>query len=425
MKRHMTVKIIFLALVFLILFIYSAVAGSGGSSENAPPEEPTSINETIEEDIDEEDGANEKQDYLIVETISFQDYLDREYDNLRELIFIFIGIFAIIIVVLSWYLIDQSAQNRKNIDRLFELAERELKHVEREALRIEEIRNKAETIIDDIKEKAESFVEEETQIKFKEFMKKAPQEILELQENITLIEKLVNEKKVDEKVSPELLREVKKKVKKIDSITAESRTDLDYYFLAVEEKDLDKRIMLLTQAINLNPDLFAAYESRGGTYMTMGETNKAIADLKKAIKLKPTDAIAHNNLGWAYNRLKKYDLALVCFQKAIELAPDLHFTYNNLGRTYLKLGKYNLADMNLNKAIELFPNYSTAHKNKACIFALKGEKEKAFKFLEIAANNGYSDIELIRKETELNSLKNDSRFDEILKKIEENARKTE
>jgi tetratricopeptide (TPR) repeat protein len=74
------------------------------------------------------------------------------------------------------------------------------------------------------------------------------------------------------------------------------------------------------------------------------------------------------------------------------------------------------------KVIKLNPDNSYAYKNIACALSLKGEKEEALDNLETAANKGFRKIKLARSDKDLDSLRDDPRFEEILKKIEENAK---
>ena len=62
-----------------------------------------------------------------------------------------------------------------------------------------------------------------------------------------------------------------------------------------------------------------AYNNRGGTYVTLGEFDRAIADLNEAIKLKQDYAEAYCNRGNAYTKRDEFDKAIADLNEAIRL----------------------------------------------------------------------------------------------------------
>ena len=180
----------------------------------------------------------------------------------------------------------------------------------------------------------------------------------------------------------ELKRQLKNNPQDAERITQEF-ADADKIFLSNQKLDEAKRltdngkrqeaIKIYDEAIELNPNSYWAYYSRGETYGALGQYDKAVQDYGKAIQINPVGYWAYGNRGWIYlNRLGKSDLALADYNKAIELNPnsnqDLCWAYVNRGAVYGALEKYNEAIQDYNKAIELNPNYASTYYNRGWLY---------------------------------------------------------
>jgi tetratricopeptide (TPR) repeat protein len=91
-------------------------------------------------------------------------------------------------------------------------------------------------------------------------------------------------------------------------------------------------------------------------------------------------------------------------------------TYGDLGFTLLVAGKDKEAAKFYQKAVEMQPNAHDFY-NLACAYAKYGEKELAFAALNRSFEYGYGSKQLIENDTDLTSLRSDSRFAELLTKV--------
>ena len=166
-----------------------------------------------------------------------------------------------------------------------------------------------------------------------------------------------------------------------------------------------------TKAIELKPDMTAAYFNRGVVYIKNGEYDRAIADLTELIELKPDDAEVYLCRGWAYDlkgnfdcaiedynraiqikrdyanaylnrgavygKKNEIDFAIKDFNRAIELKHDYVEAYNNRGSAYYEIGKYDRAIGDFTKVIELKPHDITAHNNRALAYEKKDDFDSA------------------------------------------------
>ena len=131
------------------------------------------------------------------------------------------------------------------------------------------------------------------------------------------------------------------------------------------------------KVITLNPKHVIAYCNRGIAKSALGKPKEAIEDYDKAIKLNPQDADAYNNRGVAKSDLGKPEEAIDDYNKAIELNPKLAEAYNNRGVAKLALGRHEEVITDYDKAIELNPKHAKAYNNRGNAKLDSGKNEEA------------------------------------------------
>ena len=174
------------------------------------------------------------------------------------------------------------------------------------------------------------------------------------------------------------------------------------------------------------------YFSKGVEFSLSNEHKKASKEYKTALELNPDYHEALYNWGTGLGILAKakkgkeaeelYKEAFDKFKKAIDIKPDFHKALYNWG-TYLgnlaqtKEGKeaeelYKEAFDKFEKAIE----YGASSYNLSCVFALKGEKEKALKYLNNSLSKADIDVDFIEKDKDWKDYLADEEFNMLLKK---------
>jgi tetratricopeptide (TPR) repeat protein len=89
----------------------------------------------------------------------------------------------------------------------------------------------------------------------------------------------------------------------------------------IMEMNLKEALKLFTKAIEIKPDYYLAYSSRGDTYAIMNLKEEAIKDFNRCIELNHRHAAAYTGRGNVYYTLGKLNLAKEDLKKAIELDP--------------------------------------------------------------------------------------------------------
>ncbi|WP_184986563.1 tetratricopeptide repeat protein [Sphaerisporangium rubeum] len=146
------------------------------------------------------------------------------------------------------------------------------------------------------------------------------------------------------------------------------------------------------RAIELNPTSDWAIASRGLTYRWMGRHEAALADFNRAIELDPNYAGAIAGRGETYRLMGRYEEALADLNKVIEFYPDLDWAITYRGRTYRQMGRHEEALADFNCAADLDPEYAEPHYERAVVYLLLADRDRAHAALHQAIDLGTQDI---------------------------------
>jgi hypothetical protein len=113
-------------------------------------------------------------------------------------------------------------------------------------------------------------------------------------------------------------------------------------------------------------------------------------------------------------RNKEQAEAAKLWVQVVEINPTEGRFWDQLARAYYDSKDYKKAIAAYEKVLELRFGYPfTAVYNIACSYALMGEKEQALKWLEKSLDMGFRDLNLVRTDTDFDSMRNDPRFKKL------------
>ncbi|MDE2684056.1 MAG: tetratricopeptide repeat protein [Chloroflexota bacterium] len=128
---------------------------------------------------------------------------------------------------------------------------------------------------------------------------------------------------------------------------------------SAHNEDNQKAIEHYTSAINLNPQMGAAYNNRGNAYYDLGDFRSAIDDYNVASSLDPEVSAVHYNLGNVYAKQGNYRSAARHFTRSLELEQDdSNNTRYRRAEAWLNLGEWEMARQDLVNATQNGVNVS-------------------------------------------------------------------
>lgn len=183
-------------------------------------------------------------------------------------------------------------------------------------------------------------------------------------------------------------------------------------YLAAKQYDL--AVADYTQVITKNPTSGQAFYNRGMAYFRGKNRDAAIADFTKVIELNPASAQAYARRGSAYGAKEVYDAAIADFTKAVELDPKNAETRTYRGISFYNKGKYAEAITDFEKALGIAPDDFRAAYGMARSHARLNHADQACKWLAQSIKSGFNNIDYIRHDPDLESIREAPCFQKII-----------
>ena len=175
-------------------------------------------------------------------------------------------------------------------------------------------------------------------------------------------------------------------------------------------------IKTMSDYIANTPDEPAGYYQRGWFKDHSGDIEGALEDYTMAITLQPNEAYAYLNRGVLYRLKGENAKAESDFKQVVRLdsipeeADCSFYAYYYLGQK--------------DKAIEVLNTMLDKDKkgncyDAACLYSVMGEKEKALSYLRQSLEDGYRRFAHIKRDRDLNNIRNTEEFKVLMKGYEE------
>lgn len=175
-------------------------------------------------------------------------------------------------------------------------------------------------------------------------------------------------------------------------------------------------IKTMSDYIASTPDEPAGYYQRGWFKDHSGDIEGALEDYTMAITLQPNEAYAYLNRGVLYRLKGENAKAESDFKQVVRLdsiPEDAECSFY----AYYYLGQKDKAIEVLNTALDKDKKGNCY--DAACLYSVMGEKEKALSYLRQSLEDGYRRFAHIKRDRDLNNIRNTEEFKVLMKEYEE------
>jgi len=206
-----------------------------------------------------------------------------------------------------------------------------------------------------------------------------------------------------------------------------------------------------TRALELDPDSVIGHQRYSSFLRSRGRFDEAIAEAKRAVELQPLSFDSQQNYAITLRFSRRYEEEEAEWKRLLELNPAHSLIYTRLFTNLAQQGKYDKAfdylikrltevDKADNETVERFRTAFAASGwrgvtmerikhldlesmngpvDVAFLYASLGDKDKAFEYLEQAFKERNSRIASLQIEPQLDPLRDDPRFADLLRRIGE------
>lgn len=203
------------------------------------------------------------------------------------------------------------------------------------------------------------------------------------------------------------------------------------------------------RALQLDPNSSIGHKAYANFLYASGRFDEAITESKTAIALEPASYRNQQVYGLALHFARRYREGETHFKRLIELNPNHSYIHGRLVRILEEQGKESEAFEHLVKKLEMdkageetIERYQTAYATSgwrgvkleqiktaeadpatnpfwlACLYIRIGDKDRAFEYLEDAYQKRSYLIAVLRVEPQLDPLRNDPRYVDLLRQVE-------
>jgi DNA-binding winged helix-turn-helix (wHTH) protein/TolB-like protein/Tfp pilus assembly protein PilF len=193
---------------------------------------------------------------------------------------------------------------------------------------------------------------------------------------------------------------------------------LRYGWFLFYNGQLDESVREMRRAQELDPLSPTTNGALAGALFFIRQYDESMKYSKQALELDPNSFINRLNLGDTYEAKGMYDQAIAEYQKARELNSASWDPLASLGHVYAVAGRKAEAEEMLTKLEATAKQDKRALYGVALIYAGLNDKDKAFEWLERALEGRAVSIRNLRYDPDLDVLKADPRFDDLLRRFD-------
>ncbi|MBL7198044.1 MAG: tetratricopeptide repeat protein [Candidatus Omnitrophica bacterium] len=114
-------------------------------------------------------------------------------------------------------------------------------------------------------------------------------------------------------------------------------------YVYMNQKQFDGALQEYDNSIELNPDMYDAYQNKAVAFRLMGRFQDSVDACQETIRLFPEAAKTYCSLGWAYEKLQSFEDAIEAHVEAIRLSPKWQFPKKRISYCFSQLQNKEIA----------------------------------------------------------------------------------
>jgi len=180
---------------------------------------------------------------------------------------------------------------------------------------------------------------------------------------------------------------------------------------------VDEAMDNYTRILSLYPQYAEAHSNLGAILAGKGKDGDALVHFEQAMDLKPELDAAWLNAGLIYEKTQETEKAVICFEFLFERHSNDMKILTELTRLLINLGRLDKAATFYEQALDTMPHAAVSlNYNLACVYAMKNDVNKSMYYLEKAMDGGFSRWDILNEDEQLDTLRNSDEFKALLRK---------
>ena len=179
----------------------------------------------------------------------------------------------------------------------------------------------------------------------------------------------------------------------------------------------DDALKVVDKLISLHPDSSELLLIKCCRLVELNRCEEALKVSDKLIQLEPNEVRHYKAMAQCLESLKRYDEALAAIDKTTKMYPDMSDAWTLKGHLQCELKQYDAAIASATRAIDVTSyaekGYGLLVYNRACIYAIKGDKTNALADLKRAIEKAPNFREQAKKDENFKALQNDPDFKKL------------
>ncbi len=183
-----------------------------------------------------------------------------------------------------------------------------------------------------------------------------------------------------------------------NALTIDQKNIFSFYFLDNEIKT--EKAML--------------YNNLGCSLMKVNQIGEAVKRYTEAMKIKPDLTGVQENFAFAMAQMTKIDKSISNIQGELAYQPNNPKILHSLAIYHSMKGEYDAALAYLIKEMNMSPNNPGVYYNIACMYSRQNKLEETITYLNKAIKMGFNDWDLLRKDHDLDNIRNTQYFYKLM-----------